>query len=62
MDSPVILFRLRIGGTIADEVNAIFVYQSRNVYDTGYFTDTVDLDQGIGTCNLISDGQFHDMF
>lgn len=45
-----------IGGMGQDEGFSIAVDISGNVYTTGYFSDTVDFDPGIGIFNLISMG------
>ena len=51
-----------IGGNVsAAQGNSITVDASGNVYTTGYFTETVDIDPGAGTANLTSAG-LHDIF
>jgi hypothetical protein len=50
-----------VGGTGFDEVMDIAVDGSGNVYATGYFENTVDLNPGTGTTNVTSAG-FYDIF
>lgn len=47
-----------LGGTGDDFGRAITLDASNNVYVTGYFSNTVDFDPGIGTANLTSAGNF----
>src|SRR6187399_944951 len=48
-----------IGGTDFDQVNSMVVDPggSGDVYTTGFFEGTIDLDPGLGTFNLMSEGE-----
>lgn len=48
----------QMGGIFTDEGNAITLDVNGNICTTGIFTDTVDFDPGVGTTNLIANGQF----
>ena len=45
-----------IGSSNSDVGYSIALDQFRNIYTTGYFSDTVDFDPGAGITNLISNG------
>ena len=47
-----------IGGAFADQVSGIALDGSGNVHTTGFFGSTADLDPGLGTFNLTSNGSF----
>ncbi len=51
-----------VGGSSSQEIKAISVDGSGNVYITGRFTSTVDFDPGAGTTNLISTDFSEDIF
>ncbi len=50
-----------IGGTSEDRPSSIHVDEGGDIYVTGFFSDTVDFDPGVGVNNLISEG-FKDIF
>ncbi len=50
------VWAVRIGGTEQDVGRGVDVDDVGNVYVTGYFTGTVDVDPGPGTLNLVSGG------
>jgi hypothetical protein len=52
----------RMGGTAADEGEAIAVDANGNVYTAGYFIGTSDFDPGSGTSNLTSYSNSSDIF
>ena len=52
----------RFGGVGSDKGNSITNDLSGNVYTTGYFTQSIDFDTGIGTFNLIANGGGRDCF
>lgn len=47
----------KTGSTSNDEAHSIATDASGNIYTTGVFTDTVDMDPGSSTYNLTSNGQ-----
>jgi uncharacterized protein (DUF2249 family) len=51
-----LLWSLTIGGVNKDVVYGVNTDDNNNVYVTGYFSNTVDFDPGIGTHNLTSNG------
>jgi len=48
---------IAFGGAGKDQVYAISIDASGNIYTTGYFKETVDFNPGAGTYNLTSAGQ-----
>lgn len=52
----------QIGGAVNDRGNSIKVNTSGEIYTTGYFTNTVDFDPGLGTSDLISPAGNTDIF
>jgi len=56
-----LLWAKQIGGTSSDEGYSITIDADGNVYTTGCFKDTIDIDPGVGTSYLTSVG-FQDIF
>lgn len=50
-----------VGGTAEDRPRSIHVDEGGEIYVTGFFSDTVDFDPGVGVSNLVSQG-FKDIF
>lgn len=45
-----------MGGTLSDQGNYLIVSPSGNIYTTGFFSGTADLDPGVGIVNLTGAG------
>lgn len=52
----------RMGGTNVDGARALTLDASGNIFTTGFFRSTADMDPGSGTFNLISAGGTEDVF
>src|SRR5215510_10181602 len=55
------LWAKSMGGLFSDIATNIATDSNGNIYMTGFFSDTVDFDPGVGVVNLTSTGQ-NDIF